>query len=131
LDGTLTVPSGTLTLSAGVNVAGAVDLIGGSLAPGASSTFTFDGTGTRALSHDANDSFHDVVVDLGGAFDLDVTDSGLQVAGDLTVTAGRLDLAGLGNGEPTSVTGAVSVSGTVLSGTNNFTAGSGLTVESG
>jgi hypothetical protein len=130
VDGALTVSGGTFTLSAGLEVAGTVNLIGGSLSPGASSVVTLDGAGTRTLTLDSNDAFYDLTISVAGG-DVDVLNSGLVVNHDLTVTSGQLDLTGLPGNRPSTVSGALSVTSTCLTGAAALTVGAGTTVNAG
>lgn len=129
VDGALNVTAGTFTLTNGLNLAGAVDLTGGTLAPGASSLVTLDGTGARTLTLSA-DPFRNLTV--AASVGTVMVSGDMQVLGDLQVLGGALNLqtndAALTVGGTTALTGALTggaTSTTTLTGAVTVNTGGG------
>ncbi|MGH2568039.1 MAG: beta strand repeat-containing protein, partial [Bacteroidota bacterium] len=130
VNGNVTLTAGTVTFDALVNVAGNFtnNLGGGDTFTAIASTLTFDGTGTQTLGGTAASAQYvlGTVVVNGTANTVDLQTSNAKVEGDLTVTAGTLDLNAntLNQNTPTSDTFTLGAGTTLLvGGASNFPAG--------
>jgi len=132
--GTLNI-NGDLTMTAANNVRAVIESTGaaniylsgdfnfnnGTLTPGPSSTFTYDGPGGFALAHSATIQYRHLVVNKPGGSSTQ-TGSALTVLGDLHIQAGTVNIG----------TATVNVSGTsTITGTLGFTSTTGTATFGG
>lgn len=124
VDGTLQV-SGSFQLTTGLNLAGPVNLPG-TLTAGATSLVTLDGGGNRTVTI-SSDVFHHLTV--ASTVGTVTIDGDMQVAGNLRIDGGTLDLQT--HGPDLSVGGTTTLSGNLRAGPGSVTLSGDVTVNGG